>query len=52
MKYPDRGRSAQRAAIALSDVITLLIVNQYDTFEDALLVIASLPNLPMETILF
>ena len=44
-KYPDRGRSAQRAAIALRDVLALLIVNHYETFDEALTDIASLPNL-------
>ena len=48
-KYPDRGRSAQRTAIALRDVLALLIVNEYETFGEALLDIASLPNLQMET---
>ena len=47
-KYPDRCSSAQRAAIALRDVLTLLTVNEYETFDEALLDIASLTNLPME----
>ena len=48
-KYSDKSMSAQRTAIAVRDVLTLLIVNKYGTFDEALLDIASLHNLPMET---
>ena len=47
-RHPDSCSSAQRASIALRDVLTLLIVNNYETFDEALLDIASLTNLPME----
>ena len=47
-RHPDSCSAAQRASIALRDVLTLLIVNNYETFDEALLDIASLTNLPME----
>ena len=47
-KHPDSSSAAQRASIALRDALTLLIVNNYETFDEALLHIASLTNLQME----
>ena len=47
-KHLDSSSAAQRASIALRDALTLLIVNNYETFDEALLHIASLTNLQME----
>ena len=49
-KHVDRGSSAQGASIALRDVLTLLIVNAYATFEDALNDIARTTKLPLHAI--
>ena len=47
-KHPDSSSTAQRASIALRDALTFLIVNNYERFDEALLHIASITNLPME----
>ena len=47
-KHPDSSSTAQRAAIALRDALTLRIVNNYASFDEALLHIANTTNLPME----
>ena len=46
-KHPDSDNTARRAAIALRDALTLLIVNNYESFDEALLHIANTTNLPM-----
>ena len=51
-RHPDSSNAAQRASIALRDALTLLIVNNYETFDEALLHIASLTNLHMEEMRF
>ena len=47
-KHPDSSSTAQRASIALRNALALLIVNNYESFDEALLHIASITNLPME----
>ena len=47
-KHPDSSNTARRAAIALRDALTLLIANNYENFDEALLHIANTTNLPME----
>ena len=46
-KHPDSGNTARRAAIALRDALTFLIVNNYESFDEALFHIANTTNLPM-----
>ena len=48
-KHRDSSSTAQRASIALRDALTLLIVNNYETVDEALLHIASLISLQMES---
>ena len=47
-KHPDSSNTARRAAIAIRDALTFLIVNNYESFDEALLHIANTTNLPME----
>ena len=47
-KHPDSSNKAQRASIALRDALAVLIVNNYETFDEALLHIASITNLSTE----
>ena len=46
----DYGKLAQRAAIAFRDVLTLLLVNEYESFDEALLDIAIQTNLPPDAV--
>ena len=49
-RYMDYGKLAQRAAIAFRDVLTLLLVNEYESFDEALLDIAIQTNLPPDAV--